>query len=60
MHIHDLRHSASTLFRSMGVDLKVIQEMMGHSSVDMTANIYSPILPSMQQEAMERITRLFA
>ncbi len=59
MHIHDLRHSASTLLRKMGVDLKVIQEILGHSTLDMTANVYSHVLPSMQQEAVEKMQRLF-
>jgi integrase len=59
MHIHDLRHTASTLFRSMGVDLKVVQEILGHSQVDMTLNVYSHVLPSMQTAALEKIDRLF-
>jgi integrase len=59
MHIHDLRHSAATLLRKMGVDLKVIQEILGHSTLDMTANVYSHVLPSMQQEAVEKMQHLF-
>lgn len=59
MHVHDLRHSASTLLRSMGIDLKVIQEILGHSTLDMTANVYSHALPSMQQEAREKMNQLF-
>jgi integrase len=59
IHIHDLRHSASTLLRSMGVDLKVIQGILGHSTLDMTANVYSHVLPSMQKEAVEKMKTLF-
>jgi len=59
MHIHDLRHSAATLLRNMGVDLKVIQEILGHSTLDMTANVYSHVLPSMQKEAVEKMNQLF-
>lgn len=59
MHLHDLRHSAATLLRKMGVDLKVIQEILEHSSMDMTANVYSHVLPSMQQEASEKMKTLF-
>lgn len=59
IHIHDLRHSAATLLRNMGVDLKVIQEILGHSTLDMTANVYSHVLPSMQQEAVEKMKPLF-
>ncbi len=58
MHIHDLRHSAATLMRSMGIDLKVIQEILGHRTLEMTANVYSHVLPSMQKEAVEKMDRL--
>jgi site-specific recombinase XerD len=43
----------------MGVDLKVIQEILGHSRLDMTANVYSHVLPSMQEEAVEKMKALF-
>ncbi|GCF07351.1 tyrosine-type recombinase/integrase [Dictyobacter arantiisoli] len=58
IHIHDLRHTASTLMRSMGIDLKVIQEILGHSNMDMTANVYSHVLPEMQTQAAEKMNRL--
>ena len=59
IRFHDLRHSAATLLLSMGVDMKVIQEILGHSSYLMTANIYSHVLPSMQKEAMDTLDGLF-
>jgi integrase len=43
----------------MGIDLKVIQEILGHSTLDMTANVYSHVLPSMQREAVEKMETLF-
>ena len=51
---HNLRHSAATLLLSMGVPLKVIQEILGHSNFAITANIYTDVLPTMQKEAMEK------
>jgi integrase len=59
MHIHDLRHSSSTLLRFLGVDMKVVQGMLGHSHIDITANVYSHVLPAMQKDAAERINILF-
>ena len=56
---HDLRHSAATILLSMSVDMKVIQEILGHSSYLMTANIYSHVLPSMQKEAMDKMDDMF-
>jgi integrase len=55
MHIHDLRHHAATLMRSLGVDLKVVQEILGHADLDVTANIYSYTLPHMQKDAAKKM-----
>src|SRR5579859_872737 len=52
MRFHDLRHSAATLLRGMGVDMKVLQEILGHSNFMITANIYSHVFLSMQEDAM--------
>lgn len=52
MRFHDLRHSAATLLLSMGVHVKVVQEILGHSTITMTADTYSHVLPSMQEDAM--------
>ncbi len=58
MHIHDLRHTASTLFQSMGVNPKTVQEMLGHSEMSQTFD-YTHALPSMQREAVEKMDNLF-
>jgi integrase len=57
--LHGLRHSAATLLLSMGVPLKVIQEILGHSSYSITADIYTDVLPSMQREAMDKWDDVF-
>jgi integrase len=59
IHIHDLRHTASTLWQSLGIDPKVRQELLGHSDLDITMTVYSHVLPSMQKEAIEKINGLF-
>jgi len=55
IRFHDLRHSAATLLLSMGVHPKVVQEILGHSRVTMTLDVYSHVLPTMQQEAMNKL-----
>jgi integrase len=59
IRFHDLRHSAATLLLSMGVPAKVVQEILGHSNFSTTMDIYSHVLPSMQQEAMGKMDDLF-
>ena len=59
IHFHDLRHSAATLLLSMGVPAKVVQEILGHSTFGMTMNRYSHVLPTMQQEAMDKMDSFF-
>lgn len=55
IRFHDLRHSAATLLLSEGVHPKVVQELLGHSNISMTMDVYSHVLPSMQQDAISRL-----
>jgi integrase len=59
LRLHDLRHSAATILMAMKVPIKVIQELLGHSSVMITLNVYGHVLPSMQDEAVDNMERLF-
>jgi len=56
---HDLRHGAATILMAMGIHVKVIQELLGHSSAALTLNVYGHVLPSLQKEAMEKWDTLF-
>ncbi|MHB8992040.1 MAG: tyrosine-type recombinase/integrase [Chloroflexota bacterium] len=51
IRLHDLRHTAATLCLKQRVPPKVVSEMLGHSQVGVTLNIYSHVLPDMQREA---------
>lgn len=55
IRFHDLRHSAATLLLGMGTHPKVVQELLGHSQISMTMDIYSHVMPSMQKDAMEKL-----
>ena len=57
--LHDLRHSAASILLSMGVNPKIVQELLGHSHISITLGIYSHIFPSMQKDAMQRLDDLF-
>jgi integrase len=54
IRFHDLRHSAATILLMKGVHPKVVQEILGHSSISMTMDVYSHVLPSMQKEVMDK------
>lgn len=55
IRFHDLRHSAATLLLSEGVHPKVVQELLGHSNISMTMDVYSHVLPSMLKDAISRL-----
>ena len=59
IRFHDLRHSAATILLAMGVNPKIIQEILGHADIRITMNIYSHVLPSMQREVMDNMDTLF-
>ncbi len=59
IRFHDLRHSAATILLVKGVHPKVVQELLGHSSIVMTMDTYSHVLPSMQREAMNTMDEVF-
>lgn len=48
---HDLRHTAATLLLEAGIHPKVVQEMLGHSSITLTLDTYSHVTPRLHQEA---------
>lgn len=53
-HLHDLRHTAITRWRTEGVDLEVASALAGHESVAITANIYSAATMERKRKAMEK------
>jgi len=43
----------------MGVNMKVVQEVLGHSKINMMLDTYTHVLPSMQQDATQRLDNLY-
>jgi integrase len=50
IRFHDLRHTCATLLLSRGHHPKLVQELLGHSSVAMTLDRYSHVLPRMGEQ----------
>ncbi|MCI2254816.1 site-specific integrase [Domibacillus sp. PGB-M46] len=55
IRFHDLRHTHASLMLQQGENIKLISERLGHSSVKITLDTYSHVLPNMQQEASNRL-----
>lgn len=57
VRIHDMRHTAATLLRNAGMDLKVLQTMLGHKTFSMTADLYTHVEPELQRDAVHRLSQ---
>ena len=51
VRFHDLRHTCATLLLTKGVHPKIVSEMLGHSSIAITLDVYSHVIPGMQEAA---------
>ena len=58
IRFHDLRHTFGTFLLLLGIDRKIVSDMLGHSSVNITQNLYQHVQPEMQQGAAEALMRL--
>ena len=59
VRFHDLRHSHATQLLLAGVDPKVAQERLGHSTIGVTLDLYSHVTATMQEDAAARIDAAF-
>lgn len=59
IRFHDLRHSCASLLLAQGVHPRVVMEILGHSTITLTMNTYSHVLPQAQREAVGLLGTLF-
>jgi integrase len=59
VRLHDLRHTCASLLLAQGVPPRVVMEVLGHSSLDVTMNIYGHVMLDAQREALSRMEGLF-
>ena len=59
VRFHDLRHGAATVLLAAKMDLKAVSELLGHSSVAITVDIYQGVLPEQQQEIVDKMNDLY-
>lgn len=58
IRFHDLRHTSASLMLMIGTHPKIVSERLGHSSVTITLDTYSHLLPNMQEEAANGLSNL--
>ncbi len=58
IRLYDLRHTMATLLLSKGVNPKIVSERLGHSSIALTLDTYSHVLPTMQKDATEHMEKM--
>ena len=58
IRLHDLRHTHASHGLAAGISMKVIQERLGHSSLALTADTYTHVMPHVASEAASIIARL--
>ncbi|MEW6046382.1 MAG: tyrosine-type recombinase/integrase [Bacillota bacterium] len=59
IRFHDLRHTCAALLIKQGVHPKVVQEILGHSSIQVTMDIYGDLLPGVDEGATRKLDELF-
>lgn len=55
IRFHDLRHTHATILLKRGVHAKIVQERLGHSSITITLDTYSHVLPGLQEAALKSL-----
>jgi integrase len=58
LRIHDLRHTAATHLLTKHVHPKIVQELLGHSTIAITLDIYSHVLPALAKDASAHMSSL--
>ena len=59
IRVHDLRHSTASLMLAKGVDLKVVSDQLGHSTIRLTADTYIHTVEKTKREAAAKMQELF-
>ena len=56
--LHGLRHTYATLALASGINPRIVSGRLGHSTVALTLDVYSHVLPQADKEAAEKIAEL--
>ncbi|CAN5566183.1 hypothetical protein BH23CHL8_BH23CHL8_29440 [soil metagenome] len=54
---HGLRHSAATAMLAAGVPLRTVADVLGHSTITTTADVYAAVVPALRRDAADAMDR---
>ena len=60
IRLRDLRHSCASLLFAQGCSLRLVMEILGHSQIAITANLYTHLLPEADREAARAMDAVFS
>lgn len=58
--LYEARHTAATLLLAQGVHARVVTDLLGHSTIKLTMDTYSHVMPALQREAANAMERALA
>jgi integrase len=59
IRVHDLRHTAATHLLTRGVHPKVVQDLLGHSTISLTLDTYRHVAPGLHAQVADHMEVLF-
>ena len=57
IRFHDLRHTCASLLLAQGVPARVVMDVLGHSQLSITTDLYSHVMPSALRDAADAMER---
>ena len=57
---HALRHTAASLLLAQGTHPRVVMELLGHSTIALTMNTYSHVIPALERDAADRMNAILS
>ena len=57
IRFHDLRHTCTSLLLAQGVSPRVVMDVLGHSQLSITMDLYSHVMPSALRDAADAMDR---
>ena len=60
IRVHDARHTFASLLLQQGESLPYVKEQLGHSSIQVTVDLYGHLIPGANRQAVDRLAKAIA